>query len=57
MLWKANLVYNVNNSVSHEGELLKDDQRVKNSSNHSFQPFSGGIELVVGRNRDKYFIP
>ena len=57
MLWKANLVYNVNNSVSHEGELLKDDQRVKNSSNHSFQPFSGGIELVVGRNKDKYFIP
>ena len=47
----------VNNSVSQDGELLKEDHRVKNSWNQSFQPFSGGMVLVVGRNSEKYFIP
>ena len=28
-----------------------------NSSNQSFHPFSGGIEDVVGKNMDKYFMP
>ena len=49
-------MYKVNNSVSQDGELLKEDHKVKNSLNQSFQPFSGGMVLVVGRNSEKYFI-